>query len=605
VSRLGDAVAPLLLAAWLTSAAGLAGCAPAARKAPAPAPAPLPAPGVPRARVVVQRSAVLDAALFVDELGAPRRDRAGRHRPTAALAAAPAAAPAAPPAGQATRGQARRRGGPRTARPPRRARRQAEPAPQAEARVGAARQRASPARRREPARRAKVRLGRAARRGDPARRAGVRFGMRAGVRLGIAPRREEPTRRARAARWRARVARWRARLRKAPAPVRRAVRTWAGRGRRLAYLLSALRARRLGRLLARLGQPAALRATLTQALDEPAFAPDLRRLLRSRGELEALFSWLQAQGFSALRRDEGRAARARGRRQVQALIGQLHAPDLLRLVEGLTGRPVPQRRLRVVVAGFGRPGCFQLSGFAVAWVGAPAHPGWALAHGLAEKFNPSPTLRRAVRRLAGADAHLARARRRIHREQRALEEEELVDGAATYLAWGLGLERRKRLLRTLRQRHRCRRTGRSGAPLATVIFDELRRARIMHRILSGDRVRFDYDAFLRRLFSGGRLTAGKLAARARRLWRPVAVSAGIDLVLDDRGPVVRALPRGRGAARAGLRPGDRVLRINGRTTAGKPLERLRDYLVGPPGRKMVIIAKRGDDQLRIVFTLGR
>ena len=127
----------------------------------------------------------------------------------------------------------------------------------------------------------------------------------------------------------------------------------------------------------------------------------------------------------------------------------------------------------------------------------------------------------------------------------------------------------------------------------------------MHRLLSNDRERFDYDAFLRQLFSRGRLAAGKLAARARRLWRPVAASAGIDLVLDDRGPVVRALPLGRGAGRAGLRQGDRVLRINGRTTAGKPLERLRDYLVGPPGRKIVIIAQRGDDQLRVIFTLGR
>jgi hypothetical protein len=340
-------------------------------------------------------------------------------------------------------------------------------------------------------------------------------------------------------------------------------------------------------------------------LDEPAFAADLARLHRSRPALEALFSWLVAQGFSRWWHSEGGAVLSRGRRQVRALLNQIHAPDLLRLLEGFSGRSVPHRRLRVVVLSLGRPGCFQLAGFAVAWVGAPRHPGWALTNGLAQKFNPSPKLRRALRRFAASDPHFARAHRRIYGKRGALEEQELVDGAATYLAWGLGLERGRRLLRGLRQRHPSRRTGRSGAPLATVIFDELRRARVMHRILSGDAERFDYDGFLLKLFAGRRLAPGRLGPHVRRLWRPVAVNAGIELALDGRGAFVSALRPGRGAARSGLRPGDRVLRINGRTTAGKPLERLRDYLWGPPGRPMVIIVRRGEHQLRITFTLGR
>jgi len=405
--------------------------------------------------------------------------------------------------------------------------------------------------------------------------------------------------------WAALRREWRPRFAAAPEAVRTAFQQWNGRGIQLAYLLSALPVRSLDGLIAMMRRPDVLLSRVERALDEPAYRPDLDRLRRTHRPLATLFAWLRDQGFGKMRRARFAATLRRTRRRLRETLGQIHAGDFVKLLQAFIGRPVPHGALRLVVLAFSRPTCFQLTGFGVGWSESSANPGWLLAHEFLHKYNPSRAVLARLRHLARVDPVLAEARRRVQGEFLQGEEEELVDGAAAYLAWGLGLQRRKRVLRGLRWRYPSARTRQAGVPLAALIFDALRRARVMRTVLSGEFGRFHYDTFLLDLFQSPRLHPGRVRGAVHEILRPVSGTAGVALGVGSQGAFVRFLLPRHPAIRAGLRPGDRILRINGHLTRGKALPRLLDYLTGPPGKAIAIIAGRGHTQVRVTFTLAK
>jgi carboxyl-terminal processing protease len=76
---------------------------------------------------------------------------------------------------------------------------------------------------------------------------------------------------------------------------------------------------------------------------------------------------------------------------------------------------------------------------------------------------------------------------------------------------------------------------------------------------------------------------------------------GARLGRDNEGHVVlREVPTGLGAAKAGLKPGDEVLLIAGQDVRELSVERLHAALSGERGSRVPLTVQRGDDVLRVL-----
>jgi carboxyl-terminal processing protease len=69
---------------------------------------------------------------------------------------------------------------------------------------------------------------------------------------------------------------------------------------------------------------------------------------------------------------------------------------------------------------------------------------------------------------------------------------------------------------------------------------------------------------------------------------------GIELTLENRVPEVIAPIDGTPAARAGLEPGDRIIKINGQATDGMDVEGIVKRLRGPPGTRVTLTILRAN-----------
>jgi len=68
--------------------------------------------------------------------------------------------------------------------------------------------------------------------------------------------------------------------------------------------------------------------------------------------------------------------------------------------------------------------------------------------------------------------------------------------------------------------------------------------------------------------------------------------------------VVREVPEGMEASRAGLQPGDQVLSIDGRDARRMTAEQVHEALVGPVGTTVDLTVVRGDEVLRLRVRRG-
>lgn len=386
---------------------------------------------------------------------------------------------------------------------------------------------------------------------------------------------------------------WRAKIDQEPA-VTAAFERWGGRGIQLAYLLSAIPENDLAGTLKRFEDPGSLLAQIEQGLDEPAYAPVFAELKARPEDVRVWLEFLARSGFLEMR--QGRlGALAETRQRLGDKLAGLDAAAFVELLQLFSGRPVPERALRLYVLEYSRPFSFQLSGVAVGWSTDKDSFGWLLAHEYLHKYNPSPRTLAAERVLFDKDPFYRESSERIHGEFEAGKEEEIVEGAARYAAEKLGLATQTRNLRELKFLYLSPKTGRSGGFLSALLYDELRR--------SPPGAGFDYDAFVAGLLESLAAEPGSLGARYRAILAPVSGTAGMVLETDPLGARVKSLLPKLAAARAGLRAGDLVTAIDGAALAGKTREDALDLLAGPPATKHQLAVQRADKSVTIELVL--
>lgn len=75
--------------------------------------------------------------------------------------------------------------------------------------------------------------------------------------------------------------------------------------------------------------------------------------------------------------------------------------------------------------------------------------------------------------------------------------------------------------------------------------------------------------------------------------------AGVGVEIDLRGGFVTIIApvAGTPADSAGIRPGDRILKVDGRPTAGSSMEEVQEALRGPAGSAVLIVIVRGEEEI--------
>ena len=386
---------------------------------------------------------------------------------------------------------------------------------------------------------------------------------------------------------------WRAKIDLDPG-ARAAFQRWGGRGIQLGYLLAALPETDLAAVLSRFDDPASLLSQIEKGLDEPAYAPVFADLKEKPEEVRAWLSFLERSGFLELRRTR-LASLAETRRRLETNLASLDSQAFADFLERFSGKPIPGRAMRLSVLEYSRPFSFQLSGVAVAWSTDKESFGWLLAHEFLHKYNPSSRTLEAHRALVERDAFYRESSERIHGEFSAGKEEELVEGASRYLAEKLGLASQKRCLRELKFLYLSPKTGRSGAFLATALYDELRRA--------NPGPGFDYDAFLAGFIEALGSRPGMLEALYRSIIAPVAGVAGLVVETDPVGARVKTLFPGLAAQAAGIAVGDVLTAIDGTAIAGKTRDEVLDLLAGPAQTSRKLALQRAGQTVAIELVL--
>ena len=83
------------------------------------------------------------------------------------------------------------------------------------------------------------------------------------------------------------------------------------------------------------------------------------------------------------------------------------------------------------------------------------------------------------------------------------------------------------------------------------------------------------------------------------------VGIGISISAKGEQPRVVEVYEGTPAQQAGLRPGDVLLRINGQTVAGMPLDEMTGLIRGGAGTRVDLVVRRGEDPAELTFSIAR
>ncbi|MBI4679465.1 MAG: PDZ domain-containing protein [Elusimicrobia bacterium] len=363
--------------------------------------------------------------------------------------------------------------------------------------------------------------------------------------------------------------------------VARAFKRWSGRGIQLAYLLSSAPENDLESLLKRFDEPKSLLAEIRRNLDEPAYAPALADLEARHAEVRALLSFLQKNGFAAMRRERFGSVLEDTQRSLESTLKRFDAERFADLLEAFSGRSIPGREMRIAVLAFSNPLSFQLNGFAVGWGTQKGSLDWLLAHEFLHKFNPSKENLESLQRLAQADPFYEEAWDRVYGEFTEGKEDELVDAAARFVLLRLGLATPARNLRSMKHLYFSHKTQKGGVPLAAVLYGALARRK-------GALTGFDYNRFISTEFHSGRIKAGSIEKAFQNVIKPVSGMAGMVLREEADGARVVDVFDGFPAQAAGVKAGDLLAEVNGTRLAGKDLDAMLDAVAGESGKPVEV-----------------
>ncbi len=357
---------------------------------------------------------------------------------------------------------------------------------------------------------------------------------------------------------------WSPRLQKDSA-AKAAAEAWAGNGMGLAYLFAG---GSIEDLLKELDNPDPFLARMKRELDEPAYAPVLDVLARRHSELRTYLRFVNP-GAPDLSRPVART---------REILGQVDARRLSEAVKDTIGLDLGGR-IRVIVTRYPGGLGYQLRGNALGISADVVEQlPFLLPHELCHKFNPSERLLQLQARLASEDRWFGEAYDRIHRVHREGAEEEYVFAAGLVVSVRCGLLSRTAALRKAKLAYMDD-VRNTGVPLAAIVFSRMVEAKPK-----------DFGRFLEELH--GSLVPGTMKEEYEKVLAPILGLAGMQLEIRDRAAVVIKVIDSYPAAAAGIRAGDRLVRVGTTEVCGWTLEQILDLLAGPRGAAKTLALER-------------